>query len=307
MQKLCKLLCLLLCVCSLPLWVACHTPAPSPEEGYRFTDSAGFEVTLAARPTRVAVLFSSFADLWLSAGGEVAMTVGESIERGSGSSSVPVRAEGAGKSPNAEVIIAARPDLVILSADLADHVSCAALLRAVGIPVALFHVECFADYLDVLKICTDLNGRPDLFESVGLTQKAEIDALIAAKPWAGKRILFARAASSAVKAKGSDDHFAAAMLTQLGAVNIADEAPLIADGLNAEVILVEDPDYLVFSTMGNEQAARDNLTQLLAGEPWSTLGAVEAGAYCILPRELFHYKPNAAWAEAYAYLAQLIP
>jgi len=47
-----------------------------------FTDSLGNTVSLDKAPTRVAVLFSSFADMWLISGGEIAITVGESVERG---------------------------------------------------------------------------------------------------------------------------------------------------------------------------------------------------------------------------------
>lgn len=308
MKKRCKLLCLLLCATLLPLGIACAEDplVSSPDTAIVFTDSAGYNVSLNRTPTRVAVMFSSFADLWLSAGGQVAMTVGESVERGIVPDTVTVLAEGAGKTPSPEAIIAAAPDLVILSADLAGHLSCAEVLREAGIPVALFRTENFEQYLAVLKICTDLTDRPDLYESVGLAQKAEIDALIAAKPLAGKRILFARASSSAVKAKGSDDHFAAAMLRELGAVNIADGDTLL-DGLNAEVVLREDPDYLVFSAMGNEQAARDCVSALLESDAWRSLSAVQDGRRSFLPKSLFHYKPNQSWAAAYAYLAELIP
>ena len=309
MKRHCKIACLLLSLALLlPLAAACAESSDTPGiGGPSFTDSTGVKVTLTAHPRRVAVLFSSFADLWLSAGGEVAMTVGESVERGIVPDTVTVLADGAGKAPGAEVIIAAAPDLVILSADLAGHVSCAERLREAGIPTALFHVETFTDYLAVLKIFTDLNGRPDLYESVGLTQKAVIDALIASKPLNGKKILFARATASAVKAKGSGDSFAAAMLTELGAVNLADGIPLLLDGLSVETVVRESPDYLIFTAMGSEAAARGNVSLLLEGEAWSTLDAVQGGAWSFLPKELFHYKPNAKWAEAYTYLAELIP
>lgn len=308
MKKHCKLLCLLLLCALLPFGSACAEDplVHSPDTALIFTDSAGYTVSLDSAPTRVAVLFSSFADLWLSAGGTVTMTVGESVERGILPDTVTILAEGAGKTPSPEAIIAAAPDLVILSADLAGHISCADVLREVGVPVALFRTENFGEYLSVLKICTSLTGRPDLYESVGLAQKAEIDRLIAAKPLAGKKILFARASSSAVKAKGSGDHFAAAMLTELGAVNVADGNTLL-DGLSDEAILQANPDYLIFSAMGNEQAARDCVATLLGGDVWRELTAVQNGNWSFLPKEMFHYKPNGSWATAYAYLAALIP
>ena len=52
-------------------------------EGYcTFADSTGATVTLQEKPKTVAVLFSSFAEVWTLAGGNVDITVGESVERG---------------------------------------------------------------------------------------------------------------------------------------------------------------------------------------------------------------------------------
>lgn len=307
MKKHCKITALLLAAfLLLPIVSAC-TPGDSyGKEGYTFTDSKGHIVTVPVKPERVAVLFSSFADLWISAGGTVSMTVGESVERGLVAEGVTVLADGAGKSPDAETVIAAAPDLVLLSADLEGHAACADLLRQAGIPTAELRVESFDDYLSVLKICTDINERPDLYESVGIAQKTRIDKMIAEKPLAGKRILFARATAKAVKAKGSSDHFAAAMLSELGATNIADSAPLLLDGLSVETVLLQDPDYLIFTAMGSEEAARTAIDDLLAGEVWGSLSAVQNGRYGFLPKETFHYKPNAYWADAYAYLIDLL-
>ena len=36
------------------------------------------------------------------------------------------------------------------------------------------------------------------------------------------------------------------------------------------------------------------------------LSAVQEGRVYVLPRELFHYKPNARWAEAYEYLLAIL-
>ena len=303
MQKSCKLLSLLLAALMLlPLFAACAPRSVYDKEGFTFTDSVGNTVTLTKKPQRVAVLFSSFADLWISAGGTVTMTVGESVERGLVPDTVQILAEGAGKTPDAETVIAAAPDLVLFSADLAGHAACAEKVRQAGIPAAELRVESFTDYLNVLKICTDINDRPDLYESVGLSQKARIDQMIAEKPLAGKRILFMRAASKTVKAKDSTDNFAAAMLRELGAENVADSAPLLLDGLSVEAVLAENPDHLIFTAMGSEEGARAAANKLLASEVWRSLDAVKAGKWSFLPKETFHYKPNAGWADAYVYL-----
>ena len=39
---------------------------------------------------------------------------------------------------------------------------------------------------------------------------------------------------------------------------------------------------------------------------WSELTAVREGHVVILPKDLFQYKPNARWAEAYYYLYRIL-
>lgn len=307
MKKLCKPLALFLAL--LFLLASCapgESPPDSAEVRYTFTDSAGYTVTVKKNPTRVAVLLSSFADVWGLAGGKVAITVGESVERGFCDNSVTLVDDGAGKTINAEVLIASAPDFVILSTDIPAQVETAALCREAGIPVAQMRVECFAEYLTLLKVCTDLTGRPELYELHGTAQKAQIDAVLAKKPLNGMRILFIRAGSSArsVKPKGSADHFAAAMLKELGATNIADDAPVLAEGLSMEAILAADPDYIFFTAMGDEDASRTFVAEMLKGEDWAALSAVKSGSFSYLPKDLFHYKPNRAWANAYTHLIQ---
>lgn len=310
MKRLYKLLCPIL-ACLL-LFTACKTQAGRCDGDdeitvpHTFTDSMGFSVSVE-RTDRVAVLFSSLADVWLLAGGKLAVTVGETVERGFASAEEALLVDdGAGKTVNTEVLIAAAPDFVITSADIPAQREAAALLRQAGIPVAEMRLESFGDYLSVLKTFTDLTGDAEAYATYGIAQKERIDALVAKKPLDGMKILFIRAGSSArsVKAKSSADHFASAMLTELGAINIADTAPLLADGLSMEVILAEDPDYIFFTAMGDEQSSAAFVEQMLQEDVWQGLSAVQRKDHRYLPKELFHYKPCARWAEAYEQLAQ---
>ena len=41
---------------------------------YTFTDDTGYAVVLEQKPQKVAVLFSSYAEIWQLAGGDVAVT-----------------------------------------------------------------------------------------------------------------------------------------------------------------------------------------------------------------------------------------
>ena len=91
---------------------------------HQFEDFSGKKVTLTSKPKKVAVLFSSLADVWCLAGGEVAITVGESVERGICSDDVLLVDSGAGKTIDTEMLIAYEPDLVIYSLDVeAQHLN----------------------------------------------------------------------------------------------------------------------------------------------------------------------------------------
>jgi len=50
----------------------------------------------------------------------------------------------------------------------------------------------------------------------------------------------------------------------------------------------------------DEQGAVRALEQTLLSNPaWATLSAVQEGRFFLLERDLFHYRPNARWAESY--------
>lgn len=69
---------------------------------------------------------------------------------------------------------------------------------------------------------------------------------------------------------------------------------------------MEDPDYIFLTAMGSQEASEAYIDDLFAQDGWRQLTAVAEGNYQFLPREMFHFKPNARWGEAYAYLAQLL-
>ena len=297
-----SLLSLLLALCLL---TACGAPARS--EGYTFTDATATQVTVSRRPQKVAVLFSSFAEVWTLAGGTVSVTVGESIERGFVPEGTALADSGAGKTIDHELLLAAQPDFIIGSADIPAHADVRKLASQVGIPTALFRVDTFEDYLAMLKICTDLTGSSAAYEQYGTQVKARIDALMS-RPQDGGTYLFIRTGSgaSATKAKRAPDNFVCRMLDELGGHNIADDAPLLLDGLSPEEILLRDPDRIFLTAMGDEAAAKAYAEDLFSQPGWRNLTAVKTKNYTFLPKDLFHYKPNDRWDEAYAMLARIL-
>lgn len=306
-----KYISLLLCVLTLFAIFGCAETVGEggAESFYSFTDDSGRSINLKNQPEKVAVLFSSYAEMWILAGGEVKITVGESIERGFAPEGTPLVDAGAGKTIDREALLAAEPDFVIASADIAAQAELAAYLDTVGIPCVLFRVDCFADYEKAMTHLCAITGRADLFEQNVASVGAEIENLLAkVDKTAAPRILFVRCGSSysATKAKVAAENFVCKMLEELGAVNIADAAPELSDGLALEAILAADPEVIFFSTMGNEQKSRAYMDSVLAGEAWQTLSAVREGRYVYLDKNLFQFKPNAKWSEAYKFLAEYL-
>ena len=273
-----------------------------------FTDSLGNTVELEQPPKRVAALLGSYAETWLLAGGEVvAVTQDAYDERGLELPEDTVNL-GANQQPDLEALFAAEPDLVLLTPDLDGQMGLKDSLAAAGIPAAWFKVETFDDYLNMLKICTDLTGRSDLYQKNGLDIQSGIDAAIASVPEGeGPTVLLRRAYSSGVRAKNSDS-IAGAMLKDLGAVNIADSNSGLLEDLQMESILAADPEFIFVTTLGaSQEAALKSLDELLHSDPaWQTLTAVKEGRVEVLPKDLFHYKPNARWGESYQMLAELM-
>ena len=268
-------------------------------------EPAGTTAT-ATPPTRVAVLFSSLCEVWQAAGGEVAITVGESVERGLVPADTLLVDDGAGKEIHTELLLAAAPDLVIYSPDIPAQVNAAALADRAGIRTLALRVESFSDYAAAIRTAVALTGHREALDALLLAENA-VTALISSEEAAalrGRTFLFIRAGqtASSTKVKCSADHFAAAMLTELGLVNLADTTPHLLNTLSTEAILEADPDYLFFSLMGDAEGAAANIELLLARPEWQTLGAVRSGRVTLLPRELFHYKPCTRWQTAYAYL-----
>ena len=58
--------------------------------------------------------------------------------------------------------------------------------------------------------------------------------------------------------------------------------------------------------MGDETAAKAYMDSVLQEDAWAHLDAVQAGDYAYLPKDLFQFKPNSRWAEAYQYLFDLL-
>lgn len=273
----------------------------------QFTDALGCEVTVPSWE-RVVSLYGSFAETWVLAGGSLAGTTSDAVEERQLDLGEDVAVVGSVKNPSLEEVLALEPDFVILSADTAEHVDLHEALTAAGIPHAYYRVDTFADYLAMLAQFCQMTGRQDLYRQNGTAVQQQIDEVLAAvqgRP--GPSVLLIRAFSTGAKAKGAEIQ-AGAMLADLGADNIVERHESLLEELSMEEIIAADPDFILVVPMGSdEQKAADYMAQNFESNPaWAGLSAVRSGRYVMLPKELFHYKPNARWGESYEYLARIL-
>lgn len=283
------------------------------ESGVTFMDDIGRTVTVE-RHDRVITMIGSFTDIWLLAGGEVVGAANDawtSFDLDLGADVVNI---GSHVEPDIEKVIAAKPDLVIASANTDADMDMEKILADAGITTAYFSVSNFNEYMNMLEICTDITGRKDLLEKNGYVVKAQIDKVreqVSLRNMEGKpapKIVFLRASASSIKAKGSYGSVGGEMLADLGCVNIADDDDSLLDDLSMEAIITADPDFVFVTTQGSDaEAVFRNVEKTLLGNPaWNQLTAVKEGRYVMLEKELYNLKPNARWGEAYQKLADIL-
>ena len=299
-------------LCSMIFLCSCVPNESSSADTVNFTDALGREVRVSKNPKRVAALLGSFADIWLLAGGEICATADDAWEDFGLSLDGVVNIGGA-HSPSLELLISSDPELVIASTSTASNVEMKDTLEAMGITVAYFDVTHFEDYLSMLDICTDITGRKDLYEQNGLQIKKQIDAIKesyrnADIPENERKVLLLRAATTFVKAKGSEGTVLGEMLHDMGCINIADSDASLLENLSVEAVIREEPYHIFVVTMGSDtDKAKNTLEKMISENPaWGTLEAVESGRLHIMDKKLFNLKPNVRFAEAYETLANIL-
>lgn len=306
MKKAVKIISVLLCL--VIFFTSCKT---NTNKGgfYTFKDDSNATVNLSSKPKKVAVLLSSFAEIWSLSGGKVSITVKETLTRGILDEDVLLVDDGAGKTINTEKLVSFKPDFIIGSLDLAGHKAAYDVIKSTKIPFAFFRVETFEDYLRVLKICCDINDNKEAYNKYGEGLKDDITALInKTKNKPKNKVLFLRSGSSesSLKAKSKQEHFAAKMLDDIGAINIADNVPILLDGLSVEEVIKENPKKIFVTTMGNPILAKKLVLSVFKRKEWQAVSAVKNNEIYFLSKELFQYKPNHKYYKAYKYLADIL-
>ncbi len=275
-----------------------------------FIDGRGEEVTLNKNPQKVISLYNSYLDLWVSAGGSDRV-VGRIETRGDVSESVKdVEIVGSMTSPNVEKIISMQPDLVILRHDMKGQKNIIPILEENNISFAALEYNNFDDYMKILQLFTTLTDKDDFYQKNGVKIKEEIDEIINKVPEDEKPsvlILFGTSKGVSVRLPNS---MVGDMVGDLGAFNIAYDASLSDEEMEVfsmEKVLERDPDYVLVQTMGDIEKAKERIKEDIEENPaWASLTAVKEGRYIFLDKDLYLYKPNERYAEAYEGLAKIL-
>ena len=281
--------------------------ASASQESYTFTDDLGRVVTVASH-NRVVAGMGSFANIWELAGGTL---VGASDDACS-DYHIASDAQKIGdfSSLDAESIIALSPDFVILTGSSSGRgggvaqTELADTLTAANIPMAYFKVTTFDDYLRMLRTCCDITGDEQAYAENGqdpADRIAEICAKTEGKQAGSAVVLTTYSGGTRVQSSSTQT---GTMLADLGAQNIADSDKGLLSDYSIEALIQDNPQTIFLLPMGNsdESAQQAFAEQTTQNPAWAQLDAVKNDRVVTLDPQLFQYKPNAQWDQAYQVL-----
>ena len=275
---------------------------------YRFTDDLGREVAVDSIE-RVAALLGSYADMWVLAGGQVCAAPIDAFEDFDLPLSEDTVNLGETKRLSLEQLLASNPDFVLASTNTPQHLEWQQALEGAGITVAYFDVACFQDYLRILKICTEITGKPDRYEQYGIDIQKRIDEILERNLGAApKTVLVMRASATSIRAKNSEGNVLGEMVESFGCINIADGDESLLENLSIESIMLQNPDRILIVQSGDDlEGTKQNIENMFRENPlWKELDAVKNGHIYLLDKHLYNLKPNAHWAKAYEQLEEFL-
>lgn len=279
------------------------------EEDVVFTDASGNEAAVKKNPQRVIVLQNSLMEIWYQSGGTV---VGRVEESGDKIVEDAMSAEVVGSigEPSLEKILSLEPDLVIVAGSYTGQREMIPSLEQNNIQIINLDNDLLEDYYKTVRLFTAVTGREDLYENHVEKIQNKVDEIISKAPSDKDYkavIMFATAKSITVR---DSNTMVGEMLKDLNVINISDSADSGADTktFSMEKIIQEDPDFIFVQTMGSdlEKITERLKSDALENPAWASLTAVKEDRYIVLPKDLYLYKPNDRYPEAYEGLAKMI-
>ncbi len=148
---------------------------PEAQDGEQLLDDAGRPVGLHTPAERIVSLAPSLTEL-LFALGAAAQVVGRTDWADFPAEVAGIRSVGDGLSPNVEMIVSCRPDLVLFYASPSNDVAIAQLERA-GIATASLKTDDLADLMRATRLVGRLSGHEAQADSLVLWLETEISML----------------------------------------------------------------------------------------------------------------------------------
>ena len=272
-----------------------------------FVDGRGEKLQVEKNPERVIVLMNSFVDMWVENGGEMVGMVEDPNNQVAGTENVET--VGRFGSISLEKVISLEPDLVILSSNSKSSTELIQPLEENGIPVMPLTYEFKEDYFKISKLFALINDRVDLYEENAEKVETDIREIIDGIPEGNNpSVLILFATSKSVTARGSLSTLGE-MFKDLKVRNVAEGEDLMETvQFSMEQVIAEDPDFILVQTMGSDmEAVNERLVSEVESNPaWKELSAVKNKNYVLLPKDLYTYKANRRYGEAYRGLAEML-
>ena len=274
-------------------------------------DADGKKIKLSKNPRRTIIGFTSFVSLWYYAGGKAVGIPSSRTRENIPYGAAKVARVGAFSNLNMEKIISLRPDLVILYANVNSQRAVRDILASSNIETILLSYRNYSDFMRILDLFVRLNTENPKKGKRASSVVKRIDAIRKkTKNLKGPRFLsflFSGGGLSAETNLANTAHMA--ML--LGGKNIVtgENVPKGSSRISfsVEKVMMEDPDIILVTTMGNAKKLSSKMKKMLTDDPvWASLSAVKAGRIYFLPNELFLYRANEKYADSFFMLAKLM-
>ena len=295
-----KLITIFLCLLMLS---GCHSGINKSDNYFTFTDSYGTRETICEN-AKIISCYGSLGECWLLSGGKLAGATDDIYERDIQDKN-DFEIVGTVKEINIEKLISLNPDYVILSSDIEIHKDVSNTLTRLGIKNGRFNIDNFENYKELMYQFCSYNKRNDLYKiNVSDVEKRISDIKSRIPDNKKGSYLLMRAYSNGIKVKSNN---IADDIINTFSESITKNYPSMLEDVSMEEIITQNPDYIFVLTMGNEDNALNFLKNNIENnKAWKNLKAVQNSNYIVLPKELFHYKPNNRWDKSYEYIAKII-
>ena len=283
----------LVCVIVSCVLLACAGAEPRAKDS--LVDDFGMPVALDERaPARIVSLNPTTTEILftIGAGGRV---IGRSRWDLYPAEALGVPALGDAIRPSVEVILAARPDLVVLYAS-ADNRPAADRLRAAGIRTIGLKIDLIEEFADAARLLGTLTGAPERAELVADSVLATLEIVRARTRTLHRPTVFWHIWDAPLITIGSGS-FLHELVEIAGGSNVYGFAREISPAVSLEDVARRDPRFVL--------AGPVNAANLRRSPAWQSVGAVREGRVLVVDTTLVA-RPSVKLGEAAVSLARLL-